>query len=104
MPKESAWQLASPHQARIFKWLAVEPTGKAIKITRVTIDRVADGRILEHGGVANMLKPSIGNVYGVGGLQVVGRGIRFSEKPAHGNALGIRFMGVDLWMLRGLFC
>jgi predicted ester cyclase len=36
-------------------WLGMEPTGKAVEITEVNIDRVVDGRIVEHGGVADLL-------------------------------------------------
>lgn len=38
-------------------WLGMKPTGKAVEITGVNIDRVADGLIVEHGGAANLLEP-----------------------------------------------
>ncbi len=38
-------------------WLGMRPTGKKVKITAVNIDRVVDGRIVEHGGAANLLEP-----------------------------------------------
>jgi predicted ester cyclase len=38
-------------------WLGIEPTGKKIEITGVNVDRVVDGRIVEHGGAANLLEP-----------------------------------------------
>ena len=38
-------------------WLGMKPTGKQIRISGVNIDRVVDGRIVEHGGAANLLGP-----------------------------------------------
>src|SRR5262249_32928684 len=38
-------------------WLGLAPTGKAVEISGVNIDRVVDGRIVEHGGVADLLGP-----------------------------------------------
>ena len=35
------------------EWLGIRPTGKKIRITAVNIDRIAGGRIIEHGGAAN---------------------------------------------------
>ena len=35
----------------------MRPTGKPVAITGVNVDRVVDGRIVEHGGAANMLGP-----------------------------------------------
>ena len=37
-------------------WLGMKPTGKRVEITAVNIDRVVDGRIVEHGGAANLLE------------------------------------------------
>jgi predicted ester cyclase len=39
------------------EWLGIEPTGKRIEVTGVNVDRVVDGRIVEHGGAANLLEP-----------------------------------------------
>lgn len=39
------------------EWLGIRPTGKPIQVTAVNIDRVVDGRIVEHGGAANLLGP-----------------------------------------------
>ncbi len=36
-------------------WLGMRPTGKPVVMTGVNVDRVVDGRIVEHGGAANML-------------------------------------------------
>lgn len=35
------------------EWLGIKPTGKKISITGVDIDKVVDGKIVEHGGAAN---------------------------------------------------
>jgi predicted ester cyclase len=37
-------------------WLGMAPTGKRVRITVVNIDRVRDGRIIEHWGTANTLE------------------------------------------------
>jgi predicted ester cyclase len=37
-------------------WMGMRPTGKSVEITGVNLDRVVDGRIVEHGGAANMLE------------------------------------------------
>jgi predicted ester cyclase len=37
-------------------WMGMAPTGKKVVITGVNLDRVVDGRIVEHGGAANMLE------------------------------------------------
>jgi len=51
-------------------WLGTKPTGKTVEITVVNIDKVVDGRIVEHGGAANMLEPLLE----AGAIQVVGPG------------------------------
>lgn len=38
-------------------WLGIAPTGRELVFTGVNVDRVVDGRIVEHGGAANMLEP-----------------------------------------------
>ena len=38
-------------------WLGMKPTGEKLEMTAVNIDRVVDGRIVEHGGAANLLEP-----------------------------------------------
>lgn len=35
------------------EWLGMKPTGKKLTFTGVDVDRVADGRIIEHGGAMN---------------------------------------------------
>ena len=49
-------------------WLGINPTGKTVAFTGVNIDRVVDGRIVEHGGAANLLEPLLK----IGAIKVVG--------------------------------
>ena len=49
-------------------WLGIKPTGKAVAFTGVNVDRVVDGRIVEHGGAANLLGPLLE----IGAIKVVG--------------------------------
>ncbi|MHC1766322.1 MAG: ester cyclase [Verrucomicrobiia bacterium] len=49
-------------------WLGMKPTGKAVEITAVNVDRVVDGLIVEHGGAANLLEPLLE----IGAVRVVG--------------------------------
>jgi hypothetical protein len=39
------------------EWAGVRPTGKPLVFTGVNVDRVVDGRIVEHGGAASLLGP-----------------------------------------------
>ena len=38
-------------------WMGMKPTHKTVEITAVNIDKVVDGRIVEHGGAASLLEP-----------------------------------------------
>ena len=49
-------------------WLGMKTTGKAVAFTGVNINKVVDGRIIEHGGAANLLGPLLE----IGAIQVVG--------------------------------
>jgi predicted ester cyclase len=49
-------------------WMGMKPTGKVVEFTGVNVDKVVDGRIVEHGGAANMLEPLLA----IGAIQVVG--------------------------------
>lgn len=49
-------------------WIGIKPTGKPVAFTGVNIDRIIDGRIVEHGGAANMLAPLLE----IGAIRVVG--------------------------------
>jgi len=39
------------------EWLGITPTAHELVFTGVNVDRVVDGRLVEHGGAANMLEP-----------------------------------------------
>lgn len=39
------------------EWLGMKPSGKPITFTGVNVDRIVDGKIVEHGGAANLLDP-----------------------------------------------
>lgn len=51
-------------------WLGIKPTGRAVAYTGVNINRIVDGRIVEHGGAANLLGPLLE----IGAVRVVGPG------------------------------
>lgn len=50
------------------EWMGIAPTGREVAYTGVNVDRVVNGRIVEHGGAANLLGPllEIGAVKAVG--------------------------------------
>lgn len=50
------------------KWLGIAPTGKCVSITAVNVDRVVGGRIVEHGGAANLFEPFLR----IGAIRIVG--------------------------------
>jgi len=35
-------------------WMGIKPTGKRISVTGVNIDKIKNGKIIEHGGAANL--------------------------------------------------
>ena len=39
------------------EWLGMRPTGNTISFTGVNMDRIEGGKIIEHGGAANLLDP-----------------------------------------------
>jgi predicted ester cyclase len=51
-------------------WLGMHPTGKVLEMTGVNVDKVVGGRIVEHGGAANLLEPLLE----AGAVRVVGPG------------------------------
>lgn len=51
-------------------WLGINPTGKQVLISGVNVDRVVEGRIVEHGGAAN----AFGAFLEIGAIKVVGPG------------------------------
>lgn len=50
------------------EWLGIAPTGRPLEVTVVNVDRIVDGRIVEHGGAANLLLPLLA----IGAVRVVG--------------------------------
>ena len=50
------------------EWLGIQPTGREVTIRAVNVDRVVNGRIVEHGGAANLLEPLLA----IGAVRVVG--------------------------------
>ncbi len=49
------------------EWLGIRPTGKPVEFTGVNLDRIVAGRIVEHGGAANMFE----GLLAVGAIRVV---------------------------------
>lgn len=50
-------------------WIGIAPTDREVAFTGVNVDRVVDGKIVEHGGAANLLGPLLA----IGAIRVVGR-------------------------------
>lgn len=50
-------------------WMGIEPTGKVIEVTGVNIDRVVNGKIVEHGGAANLLD----SLLEIGAVKIAGK-------------------------------
>ncbi len=38
-------------------WMGIKPTNKKITVTGVNVNRIKEGKIVEHGGAANLLMP-----------------------------------------------
>ena len=47
-------------------WMGIRPTNKTVEITTVNIDRISNGRIVEHGGAADLLGPFLA----IGAIQI----------------------------------
>ncbi len=62
-------------------WLGMKPTGKTVEFTVVNVDRVVGGRIVEHGGAANLLEPLLE----IGAVRVVGPGTQRLAEDATPN-------------------
>lgn len=56
---EGEWIVTTYSVTGTFKdeWFGMKPTGKPITFTGVNVDRIMDGKIIEHGGAANMFEP-----------------------------------------------
>ncbi len=66
------------------EWMGIRPTGKLLEVTSVNVDRVVDGRIVEHGGAANLLEPLLE----AGAIRVVGPGDDAAGEGAAGATSG----------------
>jgi len=49
------------------EWLGIKPTRKKVEITAVNVDKTVNGRLVEHGGAANMFEALLS----IGAIQVV---------------------------------
>ena len=49
-------------------WLGMKPTNQPVVFTGVNVDRVVEGKIIEHGGAVNMLGPFLE----IGAIKVAG--------------------------------
>ena len=56
---EGEWVVTTYSVTGTFKdeWFGMKPTGKPITFTGVNVDRIKDGKIIEHGGAVNMFDP-----------------------------------------------
>lgn len=56
---EGEWVVTIYSVTGTFKdeWFEMKPTGKPITFTGVNVDRIRDGKIIEHGGAANLFDP-----------------------------------------------
>lgn len=50
----TCYTMTGTHQG---EWIGIKPTHKKLSITGVNVDRVFNGKIVEHGGAANLLEP-----------------------------------------------
>jgi predicted ester cyclase len=50
-------------------WMGIHPTGKRIEVTGVNVDKVVDGKIVEHGGAANLFN----SLLEIGAIKIVGK-------------------------------
>ena len=56
---EGEWVVTTYSVTGTFKdeWFGMKPTGKSITFTGVNVDRIRDGKIIEHGGAVNLFDP-----------------------------------------------
>lgn len=66
---EGEW-VATSYTMSGTEWLGIKPTGNKITVTGVNIDRVVNGKIIEHGGAANLLEPMLR----IGAIKIIGLG------------------------------
>lgn len=51
------------------EWIGIAPTNRQVVFTGVNVDRVVDGKIVEHGGAANLLGPLLE----IGAIRIVSK-------------------------------
>ena len=58
---EGEWVVTIYSVTGTFKndWFGMKPTNKSIRFTGVNVDRIRNGKIVEHGGAANLLDPLV---------------------------------------------
>ncbi len=49
-------------------WMGIKPTGKKLEVTGVNIDKIIDGKLVEHGGAANLFE----GLLDIGAIKIVG--------------------------------
>ena len=56
---EDEWVVTTYSVTGTFKdeWFGMKPTGKPITFTGVNVDRIKNGKIIEHGGAVNLFDP-----------------------------------------------
>ena len=67
---EGEWvvTLVTMRGTHLGEWQGIKPTGKAVEMSAVNVDRVVNQRIVEHGGAANLLGPLLK----IGAVKIVG--------------------------------
>lgn len=60
----TCYTMTGTHQG---EWMGIAPTGKKIEVTGVNIDKVVDGKIVEHGGAANLFD----SLLNIGAIKVI---------------------------------
>ena len=50
------------------EWMGIKPTGKILEVTGVNIDKVLNGKLVEHSGAANLFD----GLLEIGAIEVVG--------------------------------
>jgi predicted ester cyclase len=59
------------------EWMGIKPTEKKIKVTGVNVDKVINGKIIEHGGAANMFD----GLLEIGAIELVKEKDKLKTRP-----------------------
>ncbi len=59
---EGEWVVSciTARATHLCEWLGMKPTGKKVEISAVNVDKIVNGKIVEHGGAANMFEALLG--------------------------------------------